>query len=106
VVIVREPSSSGSGSTPVHSFFPGNAVLGNSPRNVASGPGSATFDFSLIKALNFTEKRFLQIRSEFFNAFNRPNFGLPSGARGNANFGQISSVGDGRVIQLGLRLVY
>jgi len=60
-----------------------------------------------LKDINLGEKRLLQVRGEFFNLFNRPNFDLPNGSRGAAAAGMISStVNDGRVIQVGLRLVY
>jgi hypothetical protein len=43
----------------------------------------------------------------FFNAFNRPNFGLPNNQRGNPAFGRISTtVNDGRIIQFGLKVTF
>lgn len=87
--------------------FPGDGQLGNTARNVGSGPGLVNCDFSLLKDFRFREGRYLQLRGEFFNAFNRANFGLPNGSRGAAAFGRISgTVTEGRVIQIGLRLVY
>jgi len=86
--------------------FPGNGVLGNASRAVGSGPGLATFDVSLLKDFRLTERRLLQLRGEFFNIFNRPNFELPNGSRGHAAFGTISDSKDGRMIQIGLRIIY
>jgi hypothetical protein len=86
--------------------FPGNGVLGNSPRAFLEGPGLVNFDISMLKDFTIAEGKTLQFRGEFFNMFNRPNFGLPASARGNANFGTIASSRDGRIIQLGLRFVY
>lgn len=86
--------------------FPGDGRLGNAARNTGFGPGFFGLDVSLMKDFHFSEHRFLQIRGESFNLPNRPNFGLPNGLRGNANFGQIASTQDGRVIQIGLRFVY
>jgi len=48
----------------------------------------------------------LRLREEFFSILNRPNFGLPNGARGSAAFGTIASAGGTRQIQLGLRLAF
>lgn len=87
-------------------IFPGDGVPGNAARNTGIGPGFASVDTSLLKDFRFTEECFLQVRGEAFNLLNRPNFGLPNGSRGNAAFGRINSSQDGRVIQIGLRLVY
>jgi len=87
--------------------FPGNGVLGNAARNIGIGPGFASVDASLLKDFNFAERRFVQLRAEFFNLFNRANFSNPNGGRGSAAFGQISStVNDGRIVQFGLRVVF
>ncbi len=37
------------------------------------------WDLSLFKDFHFTERFKLQFRTEFFNAFNHPNFGNPNG---------------------------
>jgi len=86
--------------------FPGDGRLGNAARTTGFGPGFFGVDVSLLKDFRFSESRFLQLRGEAFNLANRPNFGLPNGSRGNANFGRIASSQDGRVIQIGLRFVY
>jgi outer membrane receptor protein involved in Fe transport len=61
---------------------PGYAVgyFGNLGFNTLSGPGIATVDFSINKAFQLSETNRLQIRAEFFNLFNRPNFGTPNDA--------------------------
>ncbi len=87
--------------------FPGNGMIGNASRAPGRGPGLANIEMSLLKTWRFNERIGLQARGEFFNLFNRPNFGLPNGQRGNPAFGQINgTVGDARVIQLGLKLTY
>lgn len=87
--------------------FPGNGVLGNASRSPGIGPGFVNFDMSLLKDFHFTEKRYLQFRSQFYNLFNRANFSNPNGQRGNAAFGQISNtVNGGRFIQLTLRFAF
>jgi len=86
---------------------PGPGVLGNSARNVGHGPGFVNFEMSMLKDFRFTESKYLQLRGEFFNILNRPNFGLPNTSRGSPAFGQIgSTINDGRFIQIGLRFVY
>ena len=46
-------------------------------RNAFRAPGVATVDMSLNKFFRFTERHKLEFRSEFFNLFNRTNFGIP-----------------------------
>jgi hypothetical protein len=49
----------------------------------------------------------VQLRAEFFNLLNRPNFDVPNNLRGSPAFGRISgTVNDGRIVQLGLRVSY
>ena len=91
---------------PAAFVFPGDGVLGNSPRNVGAGPGSVGLDMSLLKDIAVRERVSLQLRGEFFGILNRPNFGLPNGARGGAAFGKIAGAGGARQIQLGLGLVF
>jgi len=62
--------------------FPGNGVLGNASKSPGTGPGFANYDTSLLKDFHFTEKRYLEFRSQFYNLFNRPNFANPNGSRG------------------------
>lgn len=49
---------------------------------ILNSPGANTFDLSVYKNWNlpaFTDSARLQFRSEFFNAFNTPQFGQPNG---------------------------
>ena len=61
---------------------PGYAVgyFGNLGFNTLTAPGIATVDFSINKAFQLSETNRLQIRAEFFNLFNRANFGTPNDA--------------------------
>ena len=87
---------------------PAPFTFGNVSRNLPDvrTPGLINFDFSATKLTAITEFVNLQFRAEFFNALNRPNFGSPGTALGNANFGVISSAGDPRIIQFGLKLIF
>ena len=122
----------GGNSNPVH---PGNpdayvdasqfvlapiGMFGNLGRNTLTSPGLADFDGSLFKYFNISEEHKLQFRAEFFNLFNRANFGAPVGGGGpnnaslvnadgtpNANFGQISYTRTpARQIQIALRYIF
>lgn len=61
--------------------LPPAGFLGNLGRNTLTAPGVAAFDFSLTKNIHVaalkSEGMNLQFRAEFFNLFNRANFGLP-----------------------------
>ncbi len=88
-------------------------TLGNLGRDVATGPGLLTTDLALLKDTKIRESMNLQFRAEFFNAFNRANFGLPvatafSGTgTPNSQFGKITSiVGTPRQVQLALKLIF
>jgi hypothetical protein len=84
--------------------------FGTSPRNPVRGPGLVNFDVSLVKEFLFTERRGLEFRAEAFNVTNTPPFGQPNGSYnpslslGQQSFGRITSAGDGRTIQLALKL--
>ncbi len=56
-------------------YLPG--FIGNIGHSTLTGPGLFTFDFSVLKDINLTENTRIQFRAEFFNLFNRPNFGSP-----------------------------
>lgn len=54
---------------------PLNAGFGS--RNTFRAPGIATVNMSLNKRFLFGERQKIEFRSEFFNLFNRVNFGIP-----------------------------
>ncbi|MBI4442117.1 MAG: TonB-dependent receptor [Acidobacteria bacterium] len=95
---------------------PSYIVHGNIGRSTAQGPGLINMDFTLTRSFALSrlyEGMTIDFRFEFYNLFNRPNFGLPSnnvftntGAL-SSTFGQINSLrGDGRQIQLGLKFLF
>lgn len=66
--------------------------------------GSVSEDFSLQKNFAIWEQHRLQFRAEFFNAFNRVNWGGPAASiNAPANFGRITSTDPPRSIQLALK---
>ena len=80
--------------------------FGNSGRNIVDGPGYHDVSVSMIKDSQIREGLNLQFRAEFFNAFNRANFGLPDIFLGSPTFGRISSAHNPRRIQFGLKLIF
>jgi hypothetical protein len=88
---------------------------GNAPRNVVRGPGLWQVDFGMAKRIPLSERVQMQIRSEFFNIFNRAQYGLPLADFSTPNtFGAITSVvnvgpvgtGTPRQVQFALRLEF
>jgi len=81
-------------------------VLGSSNRRFFHGPGTANWDFGLLKELTLTESTKLEFRAEFFNIFNHANFGLPQGDKSNSLFGFITSASDPRIGQLAIKFLF
>ena len=87
-------------------FSPAPQAFGNAGVGIMRGPGVANFDFSLSKNFTISGHRYVQFRTELFNAFNHPNFGPPNIARESSGFGQILSAGNARIIQFGLKFYF
>jgi Carboxypeptidase regulatory-like domain/TonB dependent receptor/TonB-dependent Receptor Plug Domain len=85
---------------------PAVGTQGNAARNLLDGPSFKNFDFSVTKNNRIAEAINVQFRAEFFNILNHPNFGLPNGNISQTAKGTITSVADGRDIQLGLKLIW
>jgi hypothetical protein len=92
--------------------LPPFGTFGNVGRGGLTGPGLADVDLSLFKETKVSEKLGVQFRAEFFNAFNRVNFGpsnttvFSSGAI-NASAGVITTLAaNPRQIQFGLKLIF
>jgi hypothetical protein len=88
----------------------GNAtfgVQGAIGRNVFRGPSFQKTDFSLMKRIPLTERYRFTIRSDFFNVFNRVNFGLPVNTITDNSFGRSTfTVSTPRVIQFAGRFEF
>jgi hypothetical protein len=81
---------------------------GNVGRDSIYGTGLLNVDLSIIKRTKITEKLDSEFRAEFFNLFNRANFGLPNPAVFTGpTAGQITSLATPpRQIQFGVRLLF
>ena len=79
-------------------------TLGNSSRNPVRGPGYRTVNIAFIKRTHLDEVRNVEFRTEIFNLTNTPPLNNPNGVLGNPAFGTITSAGDPRVIQFGLKM--
>jgi Carboxypeptidase regulatory-like domain/TonB dependent receptor len=61
---------------------PAAGTFGTMKRNIFRGPGYHNWDFSVTKVWNFHERVSVQLRGEFFNILNHPNFTNPNGVGG------------------------
>ncbi|MGA3009004.1 MAG: TonB-dependent receptor [Terracidiphilus sp.] len=101
---------------------PGAQQWGNSGPNILQGPGTKNIDFSVFRNIKLIEGSSLQLRSEFFNIFNTPQFNNPAASVGTLNtttntysngFGSITSAGSpvtlqriSREIQLAAKITF
>jgi hypothetical protein len=82
-------------------YVKGNSVMtpqefgtfGTMGRNLFRGPGYRNWDFSLVKNWTLRERFLIQLRAEFFNLLNHPNFTNPYGVGGQLGFVDPSSPG-------------
>jgi hypothetical protein len=90
------------------------ACNGNVGRNTFVGPSLFTADLAVFKNIKINERFSALFRADFFNAFNRANFLLPSSSTGanyanriqSSNFGQSAGTFDPREIQFSLKLSF
>ena len=87
-------------------FTPPDNTFGAVGRNTLRGAPTQNFDVALYKNLRLGEAITLQLRVEFFNAFNTPHFFLPVNDLTSGNAGRVLGASDSRQIQFGLKLNY
>jgi len=102
--------------------FAPNAMgtFGDTGKNALRGPRFFDADLAAIKTTKVNERVSLEIRAEFFNAFNNVNFGTPGNVLGASGFGQITGLAGSnsyngptsygtaqpRIIQFGIKLSF
>jgi len=79
-------------------------TFGNAGRNTILGPSFVNFDLGVGRRVRFVESKEFELRFEFFNVLNHPNFNDPSTTLTSANFGRLTSAADPRIIQLSAKL--
>jgi Carboxypeptidase regulatory-like domain/TonB dependent receptor-like, beta-barrel len=83
--------------------------FGNVGRNTIVGPGLNSWDFSIFKNFQISERVRAEFRSEFFNFPNHTNFTLPSGgseSMGSSNFGFMTGARPPRQIQFAMKFYF
>jgi len=93
-------------------------AYGNASRNVIWGPGSENWDMSLMKTFAVKEAVRMQVRTDWFDAFNHFNLSNPAASPGltlgdtrdggvaTPNFGKTYGGSGSRIIQLAIRLMF
>jgi hypothetical protein len=99
---------------------PDSGTLGTASRNPFYGPGINYGDMALEKKIRIDESRYLELRLESYNTFNHTNFANPTDNGFNSEdvqslfgpFGKIfntktiSTNGEGRAVQLGVKFYF
>jgi hypothetical protein len=94
--------------------LPPLGYIGNAPRDVFRGPGQNQWDLAAFKNFVILEKTSLQLRTEFFNAFNHTQWSTinaaakfnSAGQQINTLFGTATADRGPRVIQVALRFTF
>jgi len=126
-VAAFQPTKVTTGCTPPATSCNNPAIFGtfgNVGKNVLRLPKTSNWDVQVSKYFNFTERWKLQLRAEYFNVLNHPNFapesistGVVNGTdqisafdkiNGNSAFGtfRAGQVGDPRVAQLAAKIFF
>ncbi len=97
---------------------PAPYTFGDAGRNSLTGPGLASWDFSVSRHFRLTEATALEFDGQIFNLLNRANFDVPQADLASPSFGKIFNTvqavagfasggpGDPREVQLGLKLIF
>jgi hypothetical protein len=64
-------------------------LVGDLPRNFFAGPGTRTWDTSIVKNITISERVTTQLRAQVYNLFNTPQFQTPDTNYNNGDFGQL-----------------
>jgi hypothetical protein len=89
--------------------IPEPGTFGNSGRNVIIGPGIQNLDVALARSIRLSDVTRVQLRADFYNAFNHPNFVAPPTMQNfadAADFGALFVARSPRIVQLGLKFLW
>ena len=80
--------------------------FGTAGRSTVIGPDINVVDLAVFKTFDVSRDVRLQIRGEFYNALNHPNWNQPGRTLGGSGFGEVTSARDPRIVQLGAKLMW
>ena len=82
-------------------------TLGYAPRFALHGPGINNWDLSAMRNFRVFERTTMQLRGEFYNAANHPQYNNPGTNLSNLNsFGIITGARDARIVEVALRIFF
>jgi hypothetical protein len=80
-------------------------TFGDSPRNLLTAPGIFNIDWSVAKSFQVTERFSMQLRGDFFDVLNDPEFSAPGvSVASTSTLGKISSSTGARIVQLSVKI--
>ena len=89
--------------------IPESGTFGNSGRNVIIGPGLRNIDAALVRSLRWSDAARVQIRADFYNVLNHPNFVAPPTMQNfadSSDFGALFVARSPLIVQLGLKFLW
>jgi hypothetical protein len=96
-------------SCPAGAFTPAAGLVGDLPRNAFPGPGTFSWDTSVVKNITIGERVTTQLRAQLYNLTNTPQFQNPDTNFSNGDFGQLFSARiapPNRELELALRVSF
>ncbi|MCC6858906.1 MAG: carboxypeptidase regulatory-like domain-containing protein [Bryobacterales bacterium] len=107
IPLYPEEQTMGQWFNPAAFTTPALYTFGNAARNLLFTPGDIVIDGSILKDFAVYERLKVQFRAEFFNMPNHFNWGGPgSNISVPSTLGRISSGGEARVVQFGLKILF
>ena len=92
---------------PTGGIYGNGTGWGSTGVGIVLGPGQFNWDISIIKNTRIREGHNFQFRTEFYNAFNTPQFGNPDTGIRSSTFGEINSTSvNPRIIQFGFKYIF
>ena len=113
--LVGNPSMPGPVHDKLNNYFNVNAftspddyTFGSAPRYLSTyrGPDLVNEDATLSKNFNIRERKYVQLRLEAYSVTNTPQWGNPNTSFGGTTFGQITSAGGNRTLQVAVKFYY
>jgi hypothetical protein len=89
--------------------IPATGTFGNSGRNVITGPGIENVDMALARSFRMSDSTRAQVRTDFYNLFNHPNFVAPPTMQNfadSSDFGALFVARSPRIVQFGLKFLW
>jgi len=85
-------------------YMPAAGTIGTLGRRIFDGPWDTTFDFSLLKRTQITERHSIDLRIDVSNFFNHPTFLIGDQTVTSSTFGKITGTfGGSRVFQFSVQ---